>query len=166
MKAALAILACGLAVAATVYGALRLSGSQKPGPADPWIGAFRDEGLQVALASTSSEPGREFYIMELRKKLRAETYSGARTFEYVIEDVKVQITTFPFESRIEEVLHEGTHYEYRPKDKEGNSYHYCRIGRHVLVMFEAQKFGIHERRPVPRKLAARIFAAFAEGAER
>jgi hypothetical protein len=164
MTRSMMILVCGAAVAAAVYGALRLSGSQRSGPADPWIGAFREEGLNADLLSTSTEPGRHFLMFELREKLRRDASSGAKIFEYVIEDVRVQVATFPFESRIVEMLDEGTHPEFR-FDAKGKTYHYARIGRHVLVMEDLQRVG-PERRPLRRDLAKRILDAFSAEANR
>lgn len=163
MKKVLAILACGLAVGGTVYGMLRLSGSQKPPPSDPWIGAFREEGLQAGQISISNEPGRYFLMIELRDKMKAEPFSGTRIYEYRIEDVRVQVATFPFEARIEELLEEGPHYEFKLKEKKGNVYHYTRVGPHVLVMNDQQRSPAAHG-PVPRALAERILRAFAEQA--
>jgi len=165
MKAMLAPVGSGVAVALLLYGLLWAAERKLPESQDPWLDAFIAEGLKAEFRSLSTEPQNSLMANDLRSQLENEAYKGTVLRNYLVQNVSVQVLRMPAPGLLGDVA-EGRKFEQKFKQG-GNPVHVCRVGRTVLF---AGAFGkavpLFGQMKAPRKDTEAIFDAFEEAARR
>ncbi|GEM_PF-4354499 len=156
MRHAFPIVLCGAAAAAALFAALRIGEPAAARRPDPWLTSFRARSLNARLLSESEDLSQHFPILEWREGFRERGLLRAPIREYLVEDVRVQIVSFPPGRSPENWIETG-----KVRDSDTKRVYFVElVGRFLLLFHDVQRTPFGFPRSVPESLRNRILDAF------
>jgi hypothetical protein len=155
----------GAALAALLYGLLWSAERRLPEPEDPWLDAWRGEGMKAEFRSTSAEPDKSVMSYDARELLKGPECAGAVVRNYLVQNTSVQVLRLAKPGLVAEIP-EGRRLEYRFRP-DGSPVHLSRSGRSLaFVAIMGKWIPVVGQLNTPRRQVEEIFDAFEETARR
>jgi hypothetical protein len=165
MRPVASMLAAALLSGGAVYGLLAAVRPASVSEEDPWLEAWIRAGLHVQFRSASAEPDKHLQLRLQRERFEQPEFAGTRLRSYSIHGVRAQVVELP--SANLRVFDDPD----RPEEEgavqygNGDTDHYSRRGRYLLVVAEQQRVAFWPLK-MPKETRGKAVQAFRGTAER